>query len=295
MGAKRLTVHGGACKKSRERNLFGMRLVNRFVAWGLCLYICSVISMCIPSFALEDNAKLPVAATTPKSSVSESPSAKELFSRIATRHRWQEAHLNRLSEIRTYKMENDKHRVLAREVVAMQYTAPETKTFSIVSASGSGFIRHHVFQRLREDEEKRLRSKKDDPDGLITPENYTMVVVGTEPIGGFDCLVVHVLPRRKETHLFEGDIWVERQDFAILKITGRLAKSPSFWIKYVDFVRAYQKVGSFWLASSIEASSHVRVFGKRVLTIDYGVHKASESDANSASSLGKAIQDSPGQ
>jgi len=54
-----------------------------------------------------------------------------------------------------------------------------------------------------------------------------------------------------------------------VKITGHLAKSPSFWIKRVDFVRDYQKIDGFWLLSREEAVSGVRIYGKETLTIDY--------------------------
>jgi len=54
-----------------------------------------------------------------------------------------------------------------------------------------------------------------------------------------------------------------------VKITGHLAKSPSFWIKRVDFVRDYQKIDGFWLLSREEAVSAVRIYGKETLTIDY--------------------------
>jgi hypothetical protein len=68
-----------------------------------------------------------------------------------------------------------------------------------------------------------------------------------------NCSVVHALPRRKEKDLFEGNIWIDNQDFAIVKITGHLAKKPSFWIKRVDFVRDNQKISGFWLLSKEEA------------------------------------------
>jgi hypothetical protein len=54
-----------------------------------------------------------------------------------------------------------------------------------------------------------------------------------------------------------------------VKVTGRPAKKPSFWIKHVDFVREYQKVNQFWLPSSDKAIADIRFFGRRTLTIDY--------------------------
>lgn len=81
---------------------------------------------------------------------------------------------------------------------------------------------------------------------MITPDNYAFEMLEQERVGSTYCAVVHAIPKRKETYLFEGKIWIDDQDFAIVKITGHLAKSPSVWIKRVDFVRQYQKIDGFW-------------------------------------------------
>src|SRR5487761_432428 len=192
----------------------------------------------------------------------------DLFSRLTARHHWQQSHLDRFSVVRTYKMENDKSKLLAEEVVDMKYKAPTTETFTSTSGKGSGFIRNHVFLRIMKDEEHRVRANKN-PDSLITPENYTLKVIGEAKIGDSDCSVISAVPKRKEMDLFEGTIWVDNQDYAIVKIAGHLAKSPSFWIKRVDFVRDYKKIDGFWLLSREEAASLVRIFGKETLTVDY--------------------------
>ena len=222
----------------------------------------------LPSYPCETVVKLAVTAVPVNSSAREQYSTADFCSRLIERHHWQEARLDRLSVVRTYKVKNDKDQTLAEEVVVMEYRAPKTKTFTATSGKGSGFIRRHVFQRLMQTEAKRARANKD-PDSLITLENYTLEIIGKDRIGSSHCSVVHAIPKRKETDLFEGKIWIDEQDFAIVKITGRLAKSPSFWIKRVDFVRNYQKIDGFWLLSREEAVSVVRIYGKEALTIDY--------------------------
>jgi hypothetical protein len=202
----------------------------------------------------------------------------ELFSRLIERHHWQEAHLGQFSVVRTYSVQNDKVMTLAEDVVGMKYSSPGIEMFTIRSEKGSGLIRHHVFQRLMKDEENRVRADKD-PDSLIIPENYTLEIIGNDSIGDSDCLVIHAIPKRKETDLFEGTIWVDKQDFAIVKIAGHLAKSPSFWIKRVDFVRQYQKIDGFWLLLREEASTNVRIYGKEILTIDYHDYTVTETEA----------------
>jgi hypothetical protein len=64
-----------------------------------------------------------------------------------------------------------------------------------------------------------------------------------------------------------------------VKITGHLAKSPSFWIKRVDFVRNYRKIDGFWLLSREEAVSVIRMFGTETLTIDYKNYTVNGSEA----------------
>jgi hypothetical protein len=212
-------------------------------------------------------AKQTVAAVPLDSSAGRQNSTAELFSRLIVRHLWQETHLDRLSVTRIYNVLNEKDEIVAEQIVVMEYTAPDTETFTSSSEKGSGFVLHHVFQRLMEDEKKRLRANKD-PDRLITSENYTFEIVGTERIGSSNYSIVHAIPKRNETDLFEGRIWIDNQDFAIVKITGHLAKNPSFWIRRVDFERDYQKISGFWLLSREEAISAVRIFGKEIYLIE---------------------------
>ena len=246
-----------------------MRSAVGFKRLCLGVSLLGILSIGSPfSYSRETVASQTVAAVPLASTAVEQNSTADLFARITVRHHWQEAHLDRLSVTRTYKVQNEKDTIVAEQVVVMEYIAPSTETFTSSSEKGSGFVLHHVFQRLMEDEKKRVGANKD-PDSLITPENYTLEIVGTERIGSSNCSVVYAVPKHKQTDLFEGKIWIDNEDFAIVKITGHLAKSPSFWIKQVDFVRDYQKIDGFWLLAGEEAVSDIRIFGKETLTIDY--------------------------
>jgi len=68
---------------------------------------------------------------------------------------------------------------VAEEAVVVEYRAPTTEQFTTTAGKGSGFVLHHVFQRLMKAEEERVRVNKD-PDSLITPEN--VIVYRVEPL-----------------------------------------------------------------------------------------------------------------
>jgi Outer membrane lipoprotein-sorting protein len=255
-----------------------MRSIVEFVRPYVGAALLGTLSIGTPALSREAVGKLTAATAPLNSSAEEQNRMADLFSRMTVRHHWQEDHLDRLSVARTYKVKNDKDKIVAEEAVLVEYKAPGSETFTSSSEKGSGFVLHHVFQRLMKDEEDRVRANKD-PDSLINPQNYTFEIVGAEKIGDSDCSVVRATPKRDETDLFEGKIWIDNEDFAIVKITGHLAKSPSFWTKQVDFVRDYQKIDGFWLLAGEQAVSDVRVFGKETLTIAYHDYSVNGSGA----------------
>jgi hypothetical protein len=194
--------------------------------------------------------------------------AAAIVSRGNEQHHWQELHLDHFSVLRTYTVEDDKGKTLAKEVVQVEYRAPGTKTFTITTASGSAFIRGHVFKKLMKREAERAKHPED-RERALTTDNYAFDVLRKERVNGSDCTVIHAVPKRKRTYLFEGMIWIDERDFAVVKAAGRLSKSPSFWIKRVDFVRQYQKIGEFWLPQREQSVAKVRIYGTKVLKIDY--------------------------
>jgi hypothetical protein len=45
----------------------------------------------------------------------------------------------------------------------------------------------------------------------------------------------------------------------------------SFWIKQADFVRQYQKIDGLWLPQRDETYLDVRLYGKKILSIDHQI------------------------
>ncbi len=199
-----------------------------------------------------------------------------LMSKLLEHNRQREARLRQYSSTRTYRIANSKGKVRAESEVAMEYRSSSGKEFKTVSEKGSGFVRGRVFKPLMESEIEAAAGRSRH-DSSITPDNYTFELLGEEDVDGHHCFVAKATPKRKAKYLFNGKIWIHATDFAVVKIEGQPAQNPSFWIKRVDFVRRYQKVGAFWLPLKDESTSQVRVVGAHVLTINYGNYQIGQN------------------
>ncbi len=221
--------------------------------------------------------------------------ASQIFAKLIEHNHRRDSELDRYSVLRTYEVSNLHGKVYAREVVQVDYAAPDKKIFKTQSERGSWLVRHLVLQRLIEAEEKSS-SGKEHHDSSIAPHNYSFTLVGEQRLGPYDCYVVEAIPRRIDKYLFGGRIWVDKQDFAVVKIAGSPVNKFSFWIEHVDFVRQYQKFGPFWLPSSDETFARIRFNGTKVLSIrhrDYSINGRPEESARTPVSQGLSPERDP--
>ncbi len=196
------------------------------------------------------------------------PSADEVVAKMIERDNQRQTALRGYTASRRYVLENSRHHKRAEMLVAVKCLDNGAKQFQTVSAAGWGAARSHVFPRLLESESEaslpgvRERSR-------ITPENYSFEMVGRDSINQRAAYVIAIAPRTQNKYLVQGRIWVDAEDYAIVRIEGKPAKNPSFWTKSVHFVHTYQKSGLLWLPASDRSVTDVRILGATELTIEY--------------------------
>jgi outer membrane lipoprotein-sorting protein len=178
--------------------------------------------------------------------------------------------LHKYSAVRTYAVTDLRGKVHAKEIVRMDYVAPDKKTFVTIAEEGSGLVRRLVLNRLMESEASAATGE-DHRDSSITPANYSFRLLGQEDLGRYHCFVLEVLPKRRDKFLFEGKIWIDSQDFAVVKIAGHPAKNLSFWISRADFIRQYEKIDGFWLPAKDETFVDVKFYGQKILRIEHRI------------------------
>ena len=164
-------------------------------------------------------------------------------------------------------------------VVEATYDAPETKHFQVLSETGSKLLADKVLRRLLSTEEEAAR----DPEKTaLTPENYTFALVDQETLNGRRCYVLQVEPRVDSKLLYRGKVWVDAEDYAVVKIDAQPAQNPSFWIRKTTIHHQYAKTGPFWLPERNRSETEVRMGGSAVLSIDYGSPKTETTPTDSA-------------
>lgn len=192
----------------------------------------------------------------------------DIIAKMLEHNRLRNEQLLSYSAVRTYEIRSPEGKLGAQAVVEVDYEAPNQKKFTKLSEKGSAVVRHLVFDRLFKSESE-TSSGHEHHDSAITAANYNFALAGEDELGPYHCFVLEVTPKRKDKYLFEGKIWVTEDDFAIAKIVGHPAKRPSFWINRADFVRQYQKIDGFWLPFRDETSVEVKIYGRRVFTVDH--------------------------
>jgi hypothetical protein len=196
------------------------------------------------------------------------PSVDEVIAKMIQGDNERQAALDGYTAVRRYVLQNADQDKRAEMLVRLTCLKDGTKQFETVSSSGWGGARKHVFPRLL-----RAEAEASDPSfreqSRLTPDNYSFEMVGQDNINGRPAYMIEVTPKAPKKFLMRGKIWIDAEDYAIVRMQGVPAKNPSFWVKSVHFAHNYQKHGSFWFPVSDESLTDVRIFGPTELRIEY--------------------------
>jgi outer membrane lipoprotein-sorting protein len=209
------------------------------------------------------------------------PSAEDIVAKMMQFDAHRQSQLTGYTATRRYVAVNKKRR--AEMLVRVSCDSNGAKQFSVVSEQGSGAIRKHLFQKLLSEETEASRRGTRNSTRL-TPANYDFQIVGQETLETGPAYVLEVSPRTPNKYLINGKIWVDANDYSIVRIEGQPARNPSFWVHNVHFVHTYQKVGQFWFASSTDTTSQIRIFGDSELTIQNADYKLNSADKSNTTS-----------
>jgi hypothetical protein len=196
------------------------------------------------------------------------PTAEEIVLRMATHDLQQQASIEGYAGMRRYVFENHHLHKHAEMLVQVQGDGDGAKHFDVVSEEGWNAANKHVLRKMVESEAETSRPEVRSQIRLNFG-NYDFEVIGAELVADRTAYVLEIGPKRKDKYLFRGRIWVDAEDYALVRAEGNPAESPSFWTKSTHFVQAYQKSGPLWFPLSTQSVTEARIFGTTEVSIEY--------------------------
>jgi hypothetical protein len=162
--------------------------------------------------------------------------------------------------------------------VETQYDPATGLTYSIVAQGGSDRIRKRVLNAVLEAEQENsthVEWRK----GNLSRANYAFDFGGH---AGDGMLKMQLTPRRRDTRLVVGSALVTAKSGNLVRVEGRLSKSPSFWVRWVDVSRSYSPIGGAMMPVAIESTADVRIAGMSTFSMTYDYQMVNGQAINAA-------------
>jgi len=207
----------------------------------------------------------------------------QVLAELAIHNEERRTALHDYTVLRTYQVVDLKGKVHAEEIGRMEFFSPDKKAFTVASESGSGLVRHMALNPLI-NSEIEAAAGKEHHDSAISTDNYSLNLLGEQQLGPYRCFVAEAVPKRRDKYLFEGKVWIDVNDYSVVRIEGHPAKKLSFWIQHADFVRQYQKIDAFWLPEKDQTLVQVRMYGKKILNIEHRNYVVNAGESTNARS-----------
>ena len=189
--------------------------------------------------------------------------------------------------VREYRLSGSKDSRSDSDIVAeVDFRPPAKKDYTIQKSSGSdrGL---QVVRRLLDHE---VAVAGNQGPTAFTKDNYDFSYISEALLEGHRCYVLGLKPKRKETDLIAGQLWVDDHSFVIRHIEGDLAKSPSWWLRRVSVKLNFSEVGGAWLQTEMEATADVRIAGTHTLTSRTLDYRPASDFASAGPSIQSATQ-----
>jgi hypothetical protein len=159
----------------------------------------------------------------------------------------------------------------------MEFAAPDQKRFTVLSEFGSTIFCNQVLRRLMEGEQEGAL-EENHRRSMLSMANDDVVLVGREQVDGEDAWVLDVTPKVENRFNYKGRVWVSTEEFAVMRIVGSPAKSPTWLMRSAKFDYRYGRSqegegAAFWLPRRSVTVSHLRIGGEITLTVDYGTYE----------------------
>lgn len=138
-------------------------------------------------------------------------------------------------------------------------------TYEVVREGGHEYVRHKVLRNLLSSEQD-LIARGQPLRALLVAKNYDFQDGGVIE-SGLHRIVLK--PVRKSDGIINGTLLMDAAAGSLVRLEGRLLKSPSFWLRDVDVTWRYVSLGGHDLPVEMISAGRVRLFGRSTFKMSY--------------------------
>jgi hypothetical protein len=162
-------------------------------------------------------------------------------------------------------------------------------TYKALGFSGDTTIKQEVIARYLS-----LETSEHDANSVaVTPANYKFQYKAKLTQGDRRIAIFQLSPRQKKVGLFKGELWLDADSGMPIRMSGQWVKSPSVFVKKVEFVQEFEMQNGVSLPSHIESTVDTRMVGRAELSINF-TNFTYPDDGDSIDVLNIVAEDSPG-
>jgi hypothetical protein len=140
-------------------------------------------------------------------------------------------------------------------------------TYEAVRFEGDKSVKSDIIARYLAAETQAQSA--DDSSLAITPANYKFKFKGHSGEEENQIYIFQLTPRRKQVGLFKGELWIDAASCLPVRELGRLVKTPSIFLKRVEFVREYYIRGGVAVPLQIASTVETRLVGRAEVTVHF--------------------------
>ena len=140
-------------------------------------------------------------------------------------------------------------------------------TYDALRFEGDRSIKSNVIARYLSAEAQVQEG--DSSSFAIIPANYKFKYKGQLDVDGRPVHMFQLTPRKKRLGLFKGELWLDAETCLPIRESGRLVKTPSIFLKRIEFVREYEIRDGISVPRRIHSIVETRLVGKAELTVNF--------------------------
>jgi hypothetical protein len=138
-------------------------------------------------------------------------------------------------------------------------------SYTVIREGGYDYVRNKILHGVLKGEAELLAHGKPLRAALV-PRNYEIEDGGVTD-AGLMRLLLH--PARKSEGIVRGSALVEPDGGSVVRIEGRLVKSPSFWVRDVDVTWKFTRFGDAVVPTELASSARVVFYGRQPFKMTY--------------------------